>query len=262
VSPTTGSAAVRRHTGDVRSLGAGRDAARDLAAAAALVALAAVAVAHLAGFGAGYVAKSLAVYAVGAALIRRGLTLHHPHSRFGAGNRVTLSRFAMTALFVALIGEPLAQREWMVWALVVAATLTALLDAADGALARRSGLASEFGARFDMETDAWFTLVLCTLVLQLEKAGGWVLVSGLMRYVFVAAALVWPWLGAPLPAKRRRQAVCVTQITVLIVCLGPIIPAAASAVLAALGLAALVLSFAIDVRWLRRAHSNPGSSSP
>jgi len=262
VRPAAGSAPARAHPDDAHSLGAGRDAARDLAAAAALVALAALAIAHLAGFGAGYVLKSLAAYAVGAALIRRGLALHHPHARFGAGNRVTLWRFAMTTLFFALLGEPLAQHEALVWALVVAATSTALLDAVDGALARRSGLASEFGARFDMETDAWFTLVLCMLVLHLDKAGGWVLASGLMRYVFVAAARLWPWLGAPLPATRRRQAVCVLQITVLIVCLGPVIPAAAAALLAAFGLAALASSFAIDVRWLHRAHRNPGSSTP
>jgi len=243
-------------------VGPGRDAARDLGVAAALLALAAASVAHLAGLGAGYVAKSLALYAAGAALIWRGLALHHPHAHFGAGNRITLFRFAMTTLFVAVVGEPLAQRDAVAWALVVAATVTALLDAVDGALARRSGLASPFGARFDMETDAWFTLVLCMLVLQLDKAGGWVLASGLMRYAFVAAALAWPWLSAPLPASRRRQAVCVLQITLLIVCLGPVIAPAAASALAAIGLAALTLSFAIDVSWLVRARRNPGSTGP
>lgn len=243
-------------------MGPGRDAARDLGVAAALLALAAAGVAHLAGFGAGYVAKSLALYSFGAALVWRGLALHHPHPRFGAGNRITLFRFAMTTLFVALVGEPLAQHDTVAWVLVVAATVTALLDAVDGTMARRSGLASPFGARFDMETDAWFTLVLCVLVLQLDKAGGWVLASGLMRYAFVAAALAWTWLAAPLPASRRRQTVCVVQITLLIVCLGPIIAPAAASALAAIGLAALAASFAIDVRWLISARRNPGSSGP
>ena len=133
------------------------------------------------------------------------------------------------------------------WLVVLVATLTALLDAVDGPLARRAGLASAFGARFDMETDAWFTLVLCALVLQAGQAGPWVLASGLMRYAFVAAAGAWPWLAAPLPPSRRRQAVCVVQITTLIVCLGPIVPPALATALAGIGLALLGGSFAIDV---------------
>jgi phosphatidylglycerophosphate synthase len=136
------------------------------------------------------------------------------------------------------------------WAIVIVATLTALLDAVDGHLARRSGLASAFGARFDMETDAFFILVLCALVVQVGQAGPWILASGLMRYAFVGAARLWPWLSAPLQPSKRRQTACVVQITTLIVCLGPIIPAALATSLAALSLAMLAASFAIDVRTL------------
>jgi phosphatidylglycerophosphate synthase len=138
------------------------------------------------------------------------------------------------------------------WWLVVIATATALLDAVDGALARRSGLASAFGARFDMETDAAFTLVLCALVLQAGQAGPWVLASGLMRYAFVGASKPWPWLTGALPPSKRRQTVCVVQITALIVCLGPIVPPWLAASLAAFSLALLSLSFAVDIRTLAR----------
>ena len=138
------------------------------------------------------------------------------------------------------------------WWLVVIATATALLDAVDGALARRSGLASAFGARFDMETDAAFTLVLCALVFQAGQAGPWVLASGLMRYAFVAASRPWPWLAGALPPSRRRQTVCVVQITSLIICLGPIVPPWLATALAASSLALLSLSFAIDIRTLAR----------
>jgi len=136
---------------------------------------------------------------------------------------------------------------------VVAATLTALLDAADGPLARRSGQSSEFGARFDMETDAAFTLVLCALVLQAGQAGPWVLAAGLMRYAFVVAARLLPWLAGALPPSRRRQTVCVVQITTLIVCLGPIVPPSVAAALAAASVGLLAVSFAIDIRTLARA---------
>ena len=68
------------------------------------------------------------------------------------------------------------------------------LNGADGWVARRTRTASAFGARFDMETDALLILVLSALVWRMEKAGAWVIASGLMRYAFVAAAIAWPWM--------------------------------------------------------------------
>ena len=241
--------------------GLARDAARDLLAVAALVLLMALTMASAAGLGWDFAAKALLVFAFGACLVWRALGTH-PHARFGPANRVTLVRLGAMALMAALVGEafprtPLAAVPSAAWWLVVAATLTALLDAVDGALARRSGLASAFGARFDMETDAAFTLVLCALVVQAGQAGPWILASGLMRYAFVAAALVWPWLNGPLPPSKRRQTVCVVQITTLIVCLGPIVPPALAGALAAVSLALLTLSFAIDVRTLARQRPTP-----
>lgn len=245
--------------------GLARDAARELAAVGTVVLLAASALASIGGLGADHVLKAAAVYAAGAWLVWRALVAParpHPHARFGPANRITLARLGAMALMAALVGEavpsaPLGDVSLAAWALVVAATLTALLDAVDGALARRSGLASAFGARFDMETDAAFTLVLCALVLQAGQAGAWILASGLMRYAFVAAALVWPWLNGPLPPSKRRQTVCVVQITTLIVCLGPIVPPLLASGLAATSLALLTLSFAIDVRTLARQRPTP-----
>jgi phosphatidylglycerophosphate synthase len=244
-----------------------RDTARDLSVAAALLLAAGLALAHLAPFSAAYAAKAMTVYALGAALIWRALRdppRHphpHPHRRFGAANRLTLLRFALCALLAGLLGEANARGDALAWVLMVMATVTAVLDAADGVLARRSGLASEFGARFDMETDAWLTLVLCLLLLHLDKLGAWVLAAGLMRYAFVAAARIWPWLAAPLPPSRRRQAVCVAQITTLIVCLGPMVPRALATPLAAASLMALTLSFALDLRYLSHTRK-PRQTAP
>ena len=174
-----------------------RDAARDLAVAGALVVALAAALGAAIPLGPGYAIKAALLFAVGAWLVWRGLG-HHPHARFGPANRITLLRLGAAALLAALVGEavphaPLAAMPAVAWWLVIVATATALLDAVDGALARRSGLASAFGARFDMETDAFFTLLLCALVVQAGQAGPWVLASGLMRYAFVAAAWVWRW---------------------------------------------------------------------
>lgn len=210
------------------------------------------------GLGADYVAKALGWFALGLTLVWYGLRKGaHPHERFGGANRVTLLRLALAGLMVALLREPAwtvagpADGQTMLaWAVVVSATITAVLDAFDGPLARRSGLASPFGARFDMETDAAFTLVLCALVWQADQAGPWVLAAGLMRYAFVAAAWRWRWLAAPLPPSRRRQTVCVVQIVSLIVCLAPVVGSASATALAAVSLALLSVSFAIDVHHL------------
>jgi phosphatidylglycerophosphate synthase len=228
-------------------------AARDLVMSAALTGAAALTVGHTAGFGVDYALKAMLVLAICAAWVWRGLAAGrwHPHVRFGPANRVTLARLCVAALLAALVGEALNPQA--AWVIVAIATVAAAMDAIDGPLARRSGLASAFGARFDMETDAWFTLVLCALVLQLDKAGTWVLASGLMRYAFVGAASVWPGLAGPLPPRRRRQAVCVMQIAALIVCLCPIVLPPLSQALAAGSLALLAWSFAVDVRWLARA---------
>ena len=228
---------------------------RDAAVTTLLLTLA-VAALHAAGGGAALLAAPL-LFAAALPAIERGLLADHPHARFGAANRVTLLRLALVAGLLAALPHAAGPA----WHLVAVATLAALFDAVDGPLARRSGLASDFGARFDMEVDALLILVLCLMLLALDRAGPWVLAAGLMRYAFVAASWRRPWLAAPLPPSLRRKAVCVLQIVVLIVALAPVVPVAAAAALAAAGLAALTLSFATDLRWLachRAAAANDG----
>ncbi|MCW7540199.1 CDP-alcohol phosphatidyltransferase family protein [Aquabacterium sp. A7-Y] len=232
-----------------------RDTLRHLLLAAALLAPLAWSLGRLAGLSPWYAAKCLALGGLAALLLWRGLPAHRPHGRFGAANRVTLLRLSGVALLAGGLGEPLAGRPDLAWAVVGVATAAALLDALDGPLARARGLASAFGARFDMETDALLMAVLSLLILQSGRTGTWVLAAGGLRYAFVAAAVVWPWLGRPLPPSFRRKAVCVVQIVCLIACLGPVIPPAWASAMAAAGLAALVYSFAADVAWLaRRRH--------
>src|SRR5262245_35310368 len=171
-------------------------------------------------------------------------------ARFGAANAVTLARAAIATLLIALLGT--APTQALAWVLVGLGTLGVALDGVDGALARRRAEASDFGARFDMETDALLILVLAALVWQHGKAGAWILAAGLLRYLFVAASWPLPWLGAALPPSRRRQAVCVIQIVSLIGALAPFVVPPWSAALVLAGLIALVWSFAVDVHWLAR----------
>jgi phosphatidylglycerophosphate synthase len=126
------------------------------------------------------------------------------------------------------------------------------LDGLDGWLARRGGWASAFGARFDMETDALLVMVLSALVWDLDKAGAWVLLAGLARYLFVASARIWSWLARPLPPTRERQTFCVILVAALLLALAPPLQPPISAWVAAIGLAGVSYSFGIDVLWLWR----------
>lgn len=193
---------------------------------------------------------AVAAFALGAGMVVQGVPAHRPHQRFGAANAVTLARVGLTALLAGLVFAGPAPQ--VAIAAVVMAIVALSLDGVDGWFARTRGTASAFGARFDMETDAAFMLVLCVLAWRFGKAGPWILTAGLLRYAFVAAAYVLPWLRRPLPPAMRRKAVCVAQLIALIAMLAPFVPPALAAVLGALSLAALAVSFAIDVRWLYR----------
>jgi len=173
-------------------------------------------------------------------------------SRFGPANVVTTIRAMLVALVAGLIGRPATPD--MLWLVIGLTAVMGVLDGLDGWLARRTGMTSEFGARFDMETDAALILVLSILVWQHEKAGAWVLLCGLMRYAFVAAGWLLPWLARPLQSTRRGKTVAVGQLVGLSVALAPIVPLALSAVAAALTLTALAWSFAIDIMRLSRQY--------
>ncbi len=170
----------------------------------------------------------------------------------GAANRVTLGRAVLVCLLAAALVDP----EWLVrrtdW-LVGVALVALAADGLDGAVARRTGTQSAFGARFDMELDAALILVLCLCVAAVGKAGVWVLAIGGMRYAFVAAMWPCPWLAAPLPERWRRKAVCVWQVASLVIALSPPVTPAMAVALLGSALALLAWSFAVDIRWLHRA---------
>ncbi|PKO51274.1 MAG: CDP-alcohol phosphatidyltransferase, partial [Betaproteobacteria bacterium HGW-Betaproteobacteria-21] len=206
------------------------------------------------------------VYAAMAAIL--GWRWTSIRQSFGAANRVTLVRAALVAVVAGTVLFPQAL-QGSALPIAVLSTLALILDGVDGWVARRTGSASVFGARFDMELDAFFILVLCAMLVQLGKAGVWVLAIGAMRYLFVLAMHFLPWLSGTLPESFRRKLVCVVQVAALLLCLLPVVsPSLATAILA-LALAALTLSFAQDVRWLflhaagqaARHHRNQGVRS-
>ncbi|MFP5380008.1 MAG: CDP-alcohol phosphatidyltransferase family protein, partial [Vicinamibacteria bacterium] len=153
--------------------------------------------------GPAYPFVATAIFGVVALAAWPGLRAGHPHRRLGPANYVTLVRAGGMALVAAFLAAPVSPR--VAWAAGGVAVVTAALDVVDGWIARRTRLASRFGARFDMETDALLILALTALAWRQDKAGVWVLAGGLMRYAFVAGGRVWPWLAGPLsPTLRGR----------------------------------------------------------
>jgi phosphatidylglycerophosphate synthase len=172
----------------------------------------------------------------------------HPFERFGPGNQVTAVRSALVALAAGLIPEPPTSQ--VATAAVILASAVTALDGVDGWLARRSRMASPYGARFDLEVDAFLIMVLAILAWRHGQAGAWVLLSGLTRYAFVAAGAVWSWMRRLLPPSRRRQTICVVQIAGLILVMVPFVRPPLSSTIAALSLAVLWYSFLVDTLWL------------
>ena len=99
-----------------------------------------------------------------------------PAGRFGPANAVTLLR--LSGVFAL---------PWLApWQIVYCGLILLSMDGVDGWIARRTGLAGEFGEFIDKESDAFFTLMLCVLLYRLpEGFGPWILLPGLLRYLFV-----------------------------------------------------------------------------
>ncbi len=221
-----------------------------------LLAGAAFAIAETFKLSAGYTVQSVAVFIGLLSVLLPFLPQHQPQQRFGAANTVTLLRAGIAALTAGLIAQPAVPSPLMEGTAMLAG-VALILDGVDGLLARRNNTQSPFGARFDMEVDAFFILVLAALVYQTDKAGIWILLSGAMRYGFVALGYALPWLHRPLPPRKRRQTVCVFQTAVLALCLLPSLSPPTTTALAAVALGLLTLSFIVDTVWLARRSTAP-----
>jgi phosphatidylglycerophosphate synthase len=197
------------------------------------------------------VLAALAFYGVGT--VAAGVFLHraYPHATLGPCNLVTLIRLALTAALIV----PLVAGAAAGWAIFATAAIALSLDGADGWLARRDGLVSGFGARFDMEVDSALAMILAILAWSGGSAGAVVLLLGAPRYLFAAARLALPWLRAPLPERFSRKVVCVLQLGTLIALQLPFVTQDLSGPVVGLVATALVWSFGRDMLWLWRARA-------
>ena len=157
---------------------------------------------------------AVAPYAALGALLLAKLPSSHPGPGLGPANRLTLARATLVLPLAALALLPGVFTGEGYWWIVGLSTIALVLDGLDGPLARRTGTESAFGARFDMELDAFLLLVLSALVWRSGRVGSWVL---------------------------------------LVICLAPVTQPAPATALAASALVLLVYSFVVDTWWLARS---------
>src|SRR4051812_8564608 len=208
-----------------------------LAPALLLAVLAAAAGLGVAGKSAGLACSAV----MAAALARAG------GERLGPASWVTLAR-ATLAVGVAALAADSFTRETPVGLLVTLAAVALALDLADGAVARRAGMATALGARFDGEVDAFLILSLSVYVAPM--LGAWVLLIGAARYLFLAGEWVLPWLRAPLEPRRWRRVVAATEGVVLTVAAAGVVPPALMQGVLVAALAMLAASMGECVWWL------------
>jgi len=189
------------------------------------------------------------LYLVGSnVLLARGLRGSET-LRFGPANAVTAVRSSLVGLITALVATSFTTPISV--SLLIGLTVPALaLDAVDGWIARRTQTTSELGARFDMEVDAFLLLVLSVYVAQ--DLGWWVLIIGLLRYVFVAAGWLLPWMTRTLPPRYWRKVVTAAAGIGLTIAASGLLPREGDVIVTLISLGLLAESFARDVTWLFR----------
>ncbi len=168
-------------------------------------------------------------------LIVQSRRLWTPTGSFGLANTVTTLRLVLTVALLVGCQAPSS-------ALIAGTALAILtLDGVDGWLARRNGASSDFGARYDTEVDALFVLALAFTLSERGAAGPWALLSGLWRYLYVLAPLVFPTPVGEAPRSIYYRVAYVLMVLSFVVAL--ILPRAPALYISALGTIIISISF-------------------
>jgi phosphatidylglycerophosphate synthase len=162
-------------------------------------------------------------------------------SRFGSANWITSVRLVSLLLFAALIDtrQPLAASA-LAWAVFC-------LDGLDGFLARRTHMESSFGALYDAEVDATFSMLLTWALFQLGHAGAWVLLGGLLRFMYVLSLYITRVSEVEAPRSTLGRYVFGLSVGGYTLSLWPF--AAAGSALSGLSTLLLCYSFSRSFHW-------------
>lgn len=176
-----------------------------------------------------------------------------------AANTITTIRLLLVCVVAVLVVLSFAGPA-RVGPLVALAAIALVLDGVDGYVARRTGTCTRFGARYDMEVDAFLVLVLSAYVA--AHLGWWVLLIGLARYLLLVAGWCWPWLRGETPPRYWAKVTAAVQGIVLTVVAADLLPHPVELTALVLALALLVESFAHQVRQLWNARPAQAQGGP
>ncbi|HET8940149.1 MAG TPA: CDP-alcohol phosphatidyltransferase family protein [Polyangiales bacterium] len=160
---------------------------------------------------------------------------------FGAANTITSLRLIGLVALAALVDASLP-----LWASALA-WLIFCLDGLDGFVARRAQTDSSFGALFDAEVDASFNMLLTWSVFQLGHAGAWVLIGGVLRFVYVLSLYFTRVSEIEAPRTTLGRYVFALSVGGYTLSLWPF--ASAGVLLSGLATALLCYSFSRSFRW-------------
>ena len=165
-------------------------------------------------------------------------------------NLLTMGRLILT---LSLFSVPFLPNAGLL--ILIISLVILIADGFDGWLARRRNEATEFGEYFDKETDAFFLLTLCVLAYWQGKLGAWILIPGLLRYIFVIVMAA----ASPDESKEYRSRWARIIFVVMIGSLLSVfvVPVWLYAPAVTIASTALVLSFAHYFKWIwlqRRTH--------
>jgi phosphatidylglycerophosphate synthase len=152
--------------------------------------------------------------AVGAGLSFLAMFAAHA-GRWTRSGKLGLANALTTVRLSALLGLVALGPRISPFALFLGMTAAFALDALDGAVARRLGDTSAFGAVLDTEVDALFVLAVGYELRTLGGLAGWVLVPGLLRYAYVIALALWPASAGGKRSRLGRTAFLLTGLCLL-----------------------------------------------
>lgn len=193
-----------------------------------------------------------------AVLLDAGL-VRHRQATLGPAGRITATRAVLACGIAALTADAFVQAP-SVATLVGLAAVALVLDAVDGLVARRTATETAFGARFDMEVDAFLIAVLSGYVA--TTSGWWVLAIGAMRYLYVVAGWLLSWLRRPTPPRYAAKVVAAVQGVTLAVAASELLPELLNRTALAAALLLLVHSFGTDIWWQWRHRHDPLPAEP
>ncbi len=167
-----------------------------------------------------------------------------PSGRFGIANTITVARIFVIAGFghaFDAFSRPL------FFGLVI---LIWIIDGLDGWIARKTNSASEFGARLDSETDAYYIMILSLLLMINDIVGPWVLIAGLWRFFYAGLIAVIPSRGEVPRSRFARSVFGLLTWSLAATFIAPF-PLLATA-LAATGTILVSISFSSSMSWSLR----------